>query len=401
MEKISVLTATYNRANLLQNVYRSLCNQDTINFVWIIVDDGSSDNTRELVDEWIKEDKVKINYVYQRNLGVSRARCTGTLYADTKWIITLDSDDYLLDGALKKISDILYQKKDILAEKKCAGLMFPMKTLKTRGLQEGKHTLTEQYYKHGATGEMQLVIKTELYKRFQAPHFMGEKFVTESAVLRKIDCFYYYYCMNQSFLVREYKADGLTENLNQVVSNYPYGQAYAMKVDCVYGKQMGFFKRVQAYTDFMNFTYHRFGETEELFPELHVPVEIKICSKIAYNNNGFLQYLRCKMTYPFPKKTITKGSRIILWGAGNMGQANYFTLQKEHYCELVLWVDTCYGVKQTLGLPVSKPEQIFETLDYDYIVIAIKSWKEANDIKKYLIEQGIIANKIVLEANGN
>ena len=70
---VTVFTPTYNRAYRLEALYKSLCNQTINDFEWLIVDDGSSDNTADLAESWIKEDKINIRYIRQENGGKHRA----------------------------------------------------------------------------------------------------------------------------------------------------------------------------------------------------------------------------------------------------------------------------------------------------------------------------------------
>ena len=70
---ITVYTATYNRAYVLENLYNSLLRQSNQSFEWLIIDDGSQDNTHKLVSKWIKDDKIKITYKFQQNKGKMEA----------------------------------------------------------------------------------------------------------------------------------------------------------------------------------------------------------------------------------------------------------------------------------------------------------------------------------------
>mgnify|MGYP004708413575 CR=1 FL=1 len=76
-EKITILTPSYNRAHTLPNLYKSLLLQDNQNFEWLIVDDGSKDNTKELVNSFCKDEKIKITYLFQKNGGKHSAINTG------------------------------------------------------------------------------------------------------------------------------------------------------------------------------------------------------------------------------------------------------------------------------------------------------------------------------------
>ena len=76
MKTLTVFTPSYNRAYTLHKCYESLLRQTSKDFTWLIIDDGSSDNTKELVDSWINENKIEINYIYQENQGMHGAHNT-------------------------------------------------------------------------------------------------------------------------------------------------------------------------------------------------------------------------------------------------------------------------------------------------------------------------------------
>ena len=68
MKTLTIFTPAYNRAHTIWRTYESLCRQTCKDFEWLIIDDGSTDNTRELVDGWIEEDKIPIRYIFQKHL---------------------------------------------------------------------------------------------------------------------------------------------------------------------------------------------------------------------------------------------------------------------------------------------------------------------------------------------
>ena len=95
MATLTVFTPSYNRAYTLNKCYESLKRQTSQDFIWLIIDDGSSDNTKELVDKWIKEDKINIKYIYQKNQGMHGAHNTAYENIDTELNVCIDSDDYI------------------------------------------------------------------------------------------------------------------------------------------------------------------------------------------------------------------------------------------------------------------------------------------------------------------
>lgn len=101
MVEFTVYTPTYNRAHTLPRVYDCLRNQSYKDFIWLIVDDGSTDNTKELVDTWIKEAILEIKYLYKQNGGKHTAMELAHMNVNTKYVIGLDSDDILVYDAIE------------------------------------------------------------------------------------------------------------------------------------------------------------------------------------------------------------------------------------------------------------------------------------------------------------
>ena len=99
--EITVFTPTYNRSNTLERVYKSLLAQTNQYFVWLIIDDGSTDNTKELVDKWIAEDNLKIEYHYKVNGGKHTAMRQAYQLTKTKYLLAIDSDDELSQDAVE------------------------------------------------------------------------------------------------------------------------------------------------------------------------------------------------------------------------------------------------------------------------------------------------------------
>ena len=118
---ITVLTPTYNRERTLTKAYNSLVEQECKEFEWLIIDDGSKDNTKKLVDKFIKENKISIRYFLKKNGGKHTALNYGIPKSKGDLILILDSDDYLSKDAIKLIKD--YWKKYKYNDKIC-GMTF-------------------------------------------------------------------------------------------------------------------------------------------------------------------------------------------------------------------------------------------------------------------------------------
>ena len=100
---ITIFTPAYNRAYTIHKCYESLKRQTSKNFKWLVVDDGSTDNTRELILKWKEEADFEINYIYKKNGGMHTAHNTAYENIDTELNVCIDSDDYLTDDAVEII----------------------------------------------------------------------------------------------------------------------------------------------------------------------------------------------------------------------------------------------------------------------------------------------------------
>ena len=103
MYKLTVFTPTYNRAHTLTRTYQSLCRQTCRDFEWLVIDDGSTDNTSALVEQWKGENKIPIRYVYQENGGLYTGYNTAYLNIESELCVCIDSDDFMPDNAVEKI----------------------------------------------------------------------------------------------------------------------------------------------------------------------------------------------------------------------------------------------------------------------------------------------------------
>lgn len=226
MPLLTIFTPTYNRAHILDRLYESLKRQDCADYCWLIVDDGSTDNTKDLVNQWQAENKVSITYHKQENSGKSQAHNTGVALTQTELFVCVDSDDYLTCHAVSEIKEVWknHQNSDTgilfgktTEEQKVT--IFPRKEL----LNENRATLRDAYDKHGLHGDTMLVFRTSTIKRFAFPKFDGEKFVPEAYLYDLIDQYGTLIVCNKYLYVCEYQQDGYTNNMAKLLAKNPQG----------------------------------------------------------------------------------------------------------------------------------------------------------------------------------
>ena len=226
--KISILTATYNRAEDLEKLYTSLVinSSSNVDFEWLIMDDGSTDKTKLVIDNFIKQKIVKIEYHYQENQGKMSAINNVMQYATGDIVVECDSDDYFTTGAfdiIKKHSDKLLNDETVYAlafirkidNGKISGNTFP----------EDNHRsdMFSLYFKEKITGEKTLVFKTEIRKKYKHILEADEKFVTEARMYHKMDQDYDIIGINEVIVEGSYKEDGYTQNINRIFETAPLG----------------------------------------------------------------------------------------------------------------------------------------------------------------------------------
>lgn len=233
MKTITVFTPTYNRAYCLDQCYQSFIRQTSQDFIWLIIDDGSTDNTKELVGSWIKENKIAIRYHYQENQGMHGGHNAAYRLIETTLNVCIDSDDFMPDDAIEKILNNWELVKDKPEFAGIVGLDADIKgniigTSMPENIKET--TLYDIYNKHKVIGDKKLVYRTEVVKKYPAyPIFEGERFVPLGYLYLLIDQDYKLYPVNEVFCIVEYLADGSSMNMLKQYRRHPNGFAFSRK----------------------------------------------------------------------------------------------------------------------------------------------------------------------------
>lgn len=233
MALLTVFTPAYNRAHTLPRTYESLCRQDCKDFVWLVVDDGSSDNTADLVRSWQKQENgFEIHYLYKENGGMHTAHNAAYEVIDTELNVCIDSDDYLADGAVKKILDKWCSVKD-LGYAGIIGLDADLDgKLIGKGFPDGlTETTLTGYYAAGGSGDKKLVYRTDVIKQYPPyPVFDGEKYVALAYKYRLIDQDYKLAVLDEVLCNVEYQPDGSSGTMWKQYLRNPRGFAFWRKV---------------------------------------------------------------------------------------------------------------------------------------------------------------------------
>lgn len=232
--QLTIFTPTYNRAYILPKLYESLVGQSSKDFEWLIVDDGSTDNTRELVNQWIQDNQIHIRYLYQENAGKQIAMNLGADNCSTSLFDCVDSDDYLVPNAVESILDFWMNNKN----EQVAGIVSLRGKTESESIT-GKYMpqgvsqchFVELYEKHKFSGDTNLVYRTDIIKKFPYKVFPGEKFIGESAQYLQIDREYQMLLMDKITVICEYIEDGYTKNVYSLLKKNPKGYRYLKGLD--------------------------------------------------------------------------------------------------------------------------------------------------------------------------
>lgn len=231
--RLTIFTPAYNRAHTLPRTYESLLQQDCKEFIWLIVDDGSQDNTAELVRQWQSQDNgFEIRYIYKENGGMHTAHNTAYENIDTELNTCIDSDDRLAAGAVRKI----LTKWESVRDRGYAGIIgldsdFDGQII-GKGFPEGMtETSVIGYYAAGGSGDKKLVYRTEIINKYPSyPVFEGEKYVALSYKYRLIDQDYKMAVLDEILCNVEYQPDGSSNTMWRQYLKNPKGWAFWRKV---------------------------------------------------------------------------------------------------------------------------------------------------------------------------
>lgn len=221
---MTIFTPTYNRAYIIGKLYESLLAQTSDDFKWMVVDDGSTDDTRSVIEGFVAEGKIDITYIYQENGGKQRAHNTGVEACDTELFFCVDSDDTLVPTAVEDVLDLWRRRGN---EPGIAGIIAmrgrsetePMNTWFPEGLETT--TMWDLYYKLHHKGDTALIYRTDILREYPYEVAPGEKFIGETYVYHKIDQHYKLAVLPKIIWICEYLPDGYTTHVRKITRENP------------------------------------------------------------------------------------------------------------------------------------------------------------------------------------
>ncbi|WP_455544265.1 glycosyltransferase family 2 protein [Intestinibacter sp.] len=234
MCKLTIFTATYNRGHIIENLYNSLKKQNNFDFEWLVIDDGSEDNTEQLFEIWMKENNnFEIRYYKQENKGLIRSLNRGIELANGEYFSKIDSDDYLIDSYIEDIFswiDTIKNEKNIYGVSGIRGTDkdTPIKKVwpsidKDKGYIDASDLERKDY---NLDADMSEAWRTEVLRKYKFPVWDGEKFAPEQIVFYQIALDgYKIRWFSKIIHICIYKDDGLTKGSSKLEKENPMGYA--------------------------------------------------------------------------------------------------------------------------------------------------------------------------------
>lgn len=286
--KVTVLTPAYNRAYIINRLYESLKIQTYKNFEWLIVDDGSTDNTKELINKFIEEDEISIRYIYQHNGGKHRALNKGISTINNEITFIVDTDDYLLNNAIEEITKIHEKYKD---DKNICGFSFLrcFPDMSINGMKFKKDEYISDYItcrlNEKIRGDKAEAYYTKCLKEFPFLEINNEKFLFEDYVWIKMAEKYKTVHINTPIYVGDYLDDGLTKNISKTKFKAPIGMMERASVMCT--RKCNFLNRVKAMIMYIGYGKVAKKTYKELFKKCKYKILFITCFLL-----GVLYYIK-------------------------------------------------------------------------------------------------------------
>lgn len=255
MKLLTVFTPTYNRGYCLRNLYESLKRQTSNNFLWLVIDDGSVDNTKELCLEFQKENRVEIVYYYQQNGGKHVAHNNAVKICQTELFLCVDSDDILSDQAVETIENAYnaIKTEHILGMYMRRVYKNGENVAKTYPDGVNRVGITDLYHSYDFHGDTAIILKASLIKNCSFPVYPEERFVSEVVFYNQLNSIAPMVLFEDPIYICEYLEDGYTYNTERLMISNPYGSATANLSEAVYGKKLLY--RVKNYAQYLAFLH--------------------------------------------------------------------------------------------------------------------------------------------------
>lgn len=233
---ITVFTPSFNRADLLSRLYESLCRQSCQDFIWLIINDGSTDNTSEIIKNWQSENKIEIQYFYKKNGGMHTGHNLAYQNIRTELNVCIDSDDWMPNDAVERILNFWSQVENKEELSGFVGLDADVNgriigTAIDKNLKRGSYL---DLYRH-TTGDKKFILRTEEVKKYPPyPEFQNEKLSPLGALYILMGEEKDFLFVNEVYCIVEYQPEGSGNTIFRQYKQSPRGFAWSRKIQIQY-----------------------------------------------------------------------------------------------------------------------------------------------------------------------
>lgn len=377
---LSVIVPIYNVESYLEKCIESILNQTYRNLEIILVDDGSTDGSGAICDEYRKKD-ARIKVIHKQNEGLVKTRKCGLFQAKGDYIGWVDADDWIeLDMYEQLMNKVQEYDCDIVISGRVEEYKDESKCL-TNKCPSGYYSREEMeqfvfphmlYNRKGECFDIFPTVWDKVFRR-EVLEKVLPKIPEDIRVGEDVACAY---------------PAILEANSIYILDKCLYHYIKYRTTSLLHLKDSECFTRIYSMQDYLSDVFSKIefpnNMMEQLSGYLWGQIEGSVGKEFQVRNP-----YRRSFSYPLPYKVISRNARIILYGAGRMGKDYWHQLQYSKYCNVVAWTDKnwkAYGIDST---------ECIRKDDYDYIVIAVVKEAVAEEIKADLINQGVSEEKIL------
>lgn len=379
---LTVVIPVYNTAPFLRNCIESITKQTYMNLQILLIDDGSTDNSGRICDEYARTD-YRIKVFHKENGGLVSVRKMGVGLAEGELITFVDSDDWVEADMYQYLVEV-YEKEH--SDLVTSGMLYDWgdrRSILLDSVEEGSYEKEEIYNKilprmiyddragrRGITASVSnKLFRTALLKKVMPivdeQLTLGEDgaimycFVAWANKITVTQKVFYHYVQRENSMIRQRNLDS-------------FEQIYRLEKSLIAG-----FKELNLAEKMRNQTAH------------YVKSFLEYTIKDVYQVD-----LSAPVSFIFPYESIPRGSRVVLYGAGRMGQSYWKCLEYGEYAAVVAWIDSDYEEKRWTQWNVESPE-VIKHKEYDYVLIAVLDEEIALEIRRNLLELGVETEKII------
>ncbi|OON86185.1 hypothetical protein BXO88_09065 [Oribacterium sp. C9] len=379
MARIGVVVPVYNTKEYLRKCIDSILNQTFKDIELVLVDDGSTDGSGEICDSYTKDPRVRV--IHQENQGMIKARLNGFKALNSEYASSVDSDDWILENTYEYLSQYLDKRYDVIS--------FNI----VRYFSEKKQIESRDRYKCGLYTKNNII--SDIFPTM-IWDIHNEKYGLDPSICNKLirmDLFLKY--LNRaSVLSSNYGQDcailyPLMSEAESLLFSDKYFYFHRQRKNgeiAEYMSEVDFYRKTfELYEYLMAFYINNKDLCKQI--EFFYSHSLEIRLEMLYGETAIKRF------YLFPFNNVEKGERIVIYGAGKVGQSYYEQLQKTMYCEIVAIVDRCRSIFIE-GRNVLQIDDI-NSLKFDHIIVATIHKDNIHEMINALVDRGVNTNKII------